>query len=91
MQVPGADLFGVAARRRSDPRLPESLLYSREAFEHELTTLDFLETPIEFEFFHLASPVFSRLFPSFYCYFFFAASAAAFSSARAPLRMSSIP
>jgi len=39
---------------------------------------------------HLASPACSKLFPSLYCDFFCAASAAAFSSARAPLRISSI-
>ena len=47
VQVPGADLFGVAARMHLGTRLPELPLHSREAVEQELTTLDFLEIQIE--------------------------------------------
>ena len=47
VQVPGADLFGVAARRLLGARLPELPEHSREAIEQELATLDFLETQIE--------------------------------------------
>jgi transposase len=47
VQVPGADLFGVAARLELVARLPELPVHSREAVEQELTTLDFLETQIE--------------------------------------------
>ena len=47
VQVPGADLFGVAARLELGRRLPELPEHSREAVEQELTTLDFLETQIE--------------------------------------------
>ncbi len=47
VQVPGADLFGVAARRELGTRLPELPSHSREAVEQELATLDFLETQIE--------------------------------------------
>jgi transposase len=47
VQVPGADLFGVAARMDLGTRLPELPLHSREAVEQELATLDFLETQIE--------------------------------------------
>ena len=47
VQVPGADLFGVAARRELGARLPELPVHSREAVEQELATLDFLETQIE--------------------------------------------
>jgi transposase len=47
VQVPGADLFGVAARRELYARLPELPEHSREAIEQELATLDFLETQIE--------------------------------------------
>jgi transposase len=47
VQVPGADLFGVAARRELHARLPELPEHSREAVEQELTTFDFLETQIE--------------------------------------------
>jgi len=47
LQVPGADLFGVAARRELGTRLPELPSHSREAIEQELATLDFLETQIE--------------------------------------------
>jgi transposase len=47
VQVPGADLFGVAARRELHARLPELPEHSREAIEQELATLDFLETQIE--------------------------------------------
>jgi transposase len=47
VQVPGADLFGVAARRLLGARLPELPEHSREAIEQELATLDFLEMQIE--------------------------------------------
>jgi transposase len=47
VQVSGADLFGVAARRELGTRLPELPSHSREAIEQELATLDFLETQIE--------------------------------------------
>ncbi len=47
VQVPGADLFGVAARRELGVRLPELPVHSREAIEQGLATLDFLETQIE--------------------------------------------
>jgi transposase len=47
VQIPGADLFGVAARRELGTRLPELPEHSREAVEQELATLDFLETQIE--------------------------------------------
>src|SRR6202165_379381 len=47
VQVPGADLFGVAARHQLGMRLPELPVHSREAVEQELATLDFLETQIE--------------------------------------------
>ena len=47
VQVPGADLFGVAARRELGSRLPDLPVHSREAIEQELATLDFLETQIE--------------------------------------------
>src|SRR3984885_15187156 len=47
VQVPGADLFGVAARLELSTRLPELPEHSREAIEQELATLDFLETQIE--------------------------------------------
>jgi transposase len=47
VQVPGADLFGVAARLELNARLPELPEHSREAVEQELATLEFLETQIE--------------------------------------------
>src|SRR5882757_7865974 len=47
VQVPGADLFGVAARRELGTRLPELPAHSREAVEQELVTLDFLKTQID--------------------------------------------
>src|SRR5258708_7149230 len=47
VQVPGADLFGVEARRQLGVRLPELPVHSREAVEQELATLDFLETQID--------------------------------------------
>jgi transposase len=47
VQVPGADLFGVAARAELGARLPDLPIHSREAIEQELATLDFLETQIE--------------------------------------------
>jgi transposase len=47
IQVPGADLFGVAARLELGTRLPELPTHSREAIEQELATLDFLETQVE--------------------------------------------
>jgi transposase len=46
VQVPGADLFGVAARAELCARLPELPIHSREAIEQELATLDFLEMQI---------------------------------------------
>jgi hypothetical protein len=47
VQIPGADLFGVAARLKLGARLPELPTHSREAVEQELATLDFLEIQIE--------------------------------------------
>src|SRR5882762_9108124 len=47
VQVPGADLFGVAARLELGTRLPELPVHSREAVQQELATLDFLNTQIE--------------------------------------------
>src|SRR6202795_3206603 len=47
VQVPGADLFGVAARLQLGARLPDLSVHSREAVEQELATLDFLEVEIE--------------------------------------------
>jgi transposase len=47
IQVPGADLFGVAARLELGTRLPELPTHSREAVVQELATLDFLETQVE--------------------------------------------
>jgi len=47
VQVPGADLFGVAARLELGTRLPELPEHSREAIEQELATLDFLKIQIE--------------------------------------------
>ena len=47
IQIPGTDLFGVAPRLELSARLPELPLHSREAVEHELATLDFLEMQIE--------------------------------------------
>ena len=47
LQVQGADLFGVAARRQLGTRLPELPAHSREAVEQELATLDFLKTQID--------------------------------------------
>jgi transposase len=47
IQVPGADLFGVAARLELGTRLPELPAHSREAVAQELATLDFLEIQIE--------------------------------------------
>jgi transposase len=47
VQVPGADLFGVAARLELGTRLPELPEHSHKAVEQELATLDFLETQIE--------------------------------------------
>jgi transposase len=47
VQIPGADLFGVAARLQLGDRLPELPEHSREAVEQELATLDFLEIQIE--------------------------------------------
>jgi transposase len=46
VQIPGADLFGVAARLQLGERLPELPVHSREAIEQELAALDFLETQI---------------------------------------------
>ena len=47
IQVPGADLFGVAARKELGMRLPELPVHCREAVEQELATVDFLKTQIE--------------------------------------------
>src|SRR5215469_4440778 len=47
VQIPGADLFGVAARKELGSRLPELPAHSRKAVEQELATLDFLNTQIE--------------------------------------------
>src|SRR5258707_6613514 len=47
VQVPGADLFGVAGRLELGTRLPELREHSREAIEQELATLDFLKTQID--------------------------------------------
>src|SRR5262245_12597806 len=47
VQIPGADLFGVEARRRLSARLPELPTHSREAIEQELATVDFLEMQIK--------------------------------------------
>ena len=47
VQIPGADLFGAAARLQLGARLPELPLHSREAVEQELATLDFLKIQIE--------------------------------------------
>src|ERR1700675_1085155 len=44
VQVPGADLFGVAARLQLGARLPDLSVHSREAVEQELATLDFFES-----------------------------------------------
>jgi len=48
VQIPGADLFGVEARKQLGRRLPELPVNCRSAVEQELATLDFLETQIEF-------------------------------------------
>jgi len=47
IQVPEADLFGVAARKQLGMRLPELPVHCREAVEQELATVDFLKTQIE--------------------------------------------
>jgi transposase len=47
IQVPGADLFGVAARKQLGMRLSELPVHCREAVEQELATVDFLKTQIE--------------------------------------------
>jgi transposase len=47
IQVPGADLFGVAARKQLGMRLPELPVHCREAVEQELATVDFLKSQIE--------------------------------------------
>jgi transposase len=47
IQIPGADLFGVAARLQLGARLPELPVHSREAIEQELATVDFLKIQIE--------------------------------------------
>jgi transposase len=46
IQIPGADLFGVGARRELGTRLPELPVHSRESIEQELATLDFLKLQI---------------------------------------------
>jgi transposase len=47
VQVPGTDLFGVAARQELGARLPELPIHSRETVVDELAVLDFLEVQIE--------------------------------------------
>src|SRR5260370_38696347 len=47
VQVPGTDLFGVAARQGLGTRLPELPIHSRETVVDELAGLDFLELQIE--------------------------------------------
>jgi transposase len=47
IQVPGADLFGVAARREMEGRLLELPVHCRDAVKQELATLDFLEIQID--------------------------------------------
>jgi transposase len=47
VQVPGADLFGVAARLELGTRLPELPAHCREAVEQELAMVDFLKIQIE--------------------------------------------
>ena len=47
VQIPGADLFGAAARLQMAERLPELPLHTREAIEQELATLDFLALQID--------------------------------------------
>jgi transposase len=47
VQIPGADLFGAAARLQMAERLPELPQHSREAIEQELATLDFLKLQVE--------------------------------------------
>ena len=47
IQIPGADLFGVAPRLQLAERLPELPAHSRKAVEQELETLDFLEMQID--------------------------------------------
>jgi transposase len=46
VQVPGTDLFGVAARKELGARLPELPIHSRETVVDELAVLDFLEVQI---------------------------------------------
>jgi transposase len=46
VQVPGADLFGVGARRELAARLQELPQHSRQAVEQEMATADFLEIQI---------------------------------------------
>jgi transposase len=47
VQIPGTDLFGVAARQELGTRLPELPIHSRETVVDELAVLDFLELQIE--------------------------------------------
>jgi transposase len=47
VQIPGADLFGVAARLELGKRLSELPVHCREAVEQELAMVDFLKTQIE--------------------------------------------
>ena len=47
VQIPGADLFGVASRLELDKRLSELPVHCREAVEQELAMVDFLKTQIE--------------------------------------------
>src|SRR5258705_10248082 len=47
VQIEGADLFGVAARRQLGVRLTELPEHSRASIQQELATLDFLETQVK--------------------------------------------
>ena len=47
IQIPGADLFSVAARWELGTRLPELPVHCREAVEQELAAVDFLRIQIE--------------------------------------------
>jgi transposase len=47
VQIPGADLFGVASRLELGKRLSELPVHCREAVEQELATVDFLKTQVE--------------------------------------------
>jgi transposase len=47
IQVPGADLFGVEARRQLSQRMAELPVHCRDAVAQELAILDFLEAQID--------------------------------------------